>query len=584
MAFIRSLSVQNYKRFERFTVSCRQSNILVGPNNAGKSTVLDALRIANAVHRYASRTKPVYREHQGFGGCATYELSNTLIGVPISNVVHNYGDEPASITVALDNGSTLHVRLHPERSVIAFLETEKRVPRTPAEYRTQVPLNLVIVPTLSALEESEEYVLDETVSRNENTRLASRNFRNIVMRKTPEQFEAFSEIAREGWPNITLERPESVRKSRLEVIMMYSENRIPREVYWSGFGFQVWMQMTLQFMRGDQNAILVLDEPDIYLHPDLQKRMVRMVKERFGQLFIATHSAEIINEAESGDILLVNSENRTAQRVNTDESYRKLYSYIGSSENAEFARLARADRIIFFEGQDKRLLGKLALEAKLDGIFQDSKTAYLQAGGFTQWVRVREIDWALHNIFGLNVRLAAIFDRDFRCSEEIENFKNELANDNLWVGVLDRKEIENYVLIVRPLVEAIQKRLTTRKVIISNDDIENIVSEVAERFKNDTQNQQLAHYIRHHGAINRGVDLSTHIERANGRFRALWADLQSRLNVLPGKEFISVLSAFLQREYGTSITANQILDEIRPDEVPGDLIVRLNNMAAFLHR
>ena len=87
-----------------------------------------------------------------------------------------------------------------------------------------------------------------------------------------------------------------------------------------------------------------------------------MVKERFGQIFIATHSAEILNEANSGDILLVNSENRTAQRVTTEDAYRRLYSYIGSSENAEFARLARADRIIFFEGHDKRLLRKLALK------------------------------------------------------------------------------------------------------------------------------------------------------------------------------------------------------------------------------
>src|SRR5690606_31452267 len=120
-----------------------------GPNNAGKSTVLDALRIVSAVHRYASRTRPIYREHQGFGGCATFELPNSLIGVPISNVVHNYGDDPAKISVTLDNGSTLHVLLHPEHSAVAFLESERRVPRSPAEYRALVPLDLVIVPTLS---------------------------------------------------------------------------------------------------------------------------------------------------------------------------------------------------------------------------------------------------------------------------------------------------------------------------------------------------------------------------------------------------------------------------------------------------
>jgi len=447
-----------------------------------------------------------------------------------------------------------------------------------------VPLNLVIVPTLSALEENEEYVMDETAARNENTRLASRNFRNIVLRKSDQEFSNFSELATDGWPNITIHKPEAVRRDRLDVVMMYSEDRKPREVYWSGYGFQVWMQMTLQFMRGNQDAILVADEPDIYLHPDLQKRMLRMVKERFGQQFIATHSAEILNEADSGDILLVNSENKTAQRVTTDSAFRKLYTYIGSSENAEFARLARADRIIFFEGQDKRLLRKLAFKAKLDAIFQDTKTAYLQAGGFSQWVRVREVDWALHNIFGLNVRLAAVFDRDFRCTEEIDTFKAELANDNLWVDVLERKEIENYVLVVRPLLETIRKRLTTRNIDISSSSINIIVSETADTFRTETQNQQLAHYIRYHGAVDRGADLSTHIDRANRRFEGLWNDLQSRLNILSGKDFISVLSARLQRDHGVSITINQILDEMLPEEVPSDLVRRLDDMAAFLRR
>ena len=269
MAFIRTITLENYKRFERFSVSCRGTNILVGPNNAGKSTVLDALRIFYAVHRYASRTRPEYREHIGFGGCATYELPHTLVGIPIENVVRNYGDEFATVSIALDNGSVVHTKLHPEHTIVAFLETDQRVPRTPAAYRALVPINLVIVPTLSALEAAEEYVTDETAARNENTRLASRNFRNIILRKSNEEFQQFSELAVTGWPNMTIERPGVTRRDRMFVTMMYTEERIPREVYWSGFGFQVWMQMALQFMRGNDDSILVLDEPDIYLHPDL---------------------------------------------------------------------------------------------------------------------------------------------------------------------------------------------------------------------------------------------------------------------------------------------------------------------------
>ncbi|WP_095090947.1 ATP-dependent nuclease [Mesorhizobium sophorae] len=584
MAFIRSILVENYKRFERFTVSCRQTNIFVGPNNAGKSTVLDALRIFSAVHRYASRARPIYREHDGFGGCATYELAHTLIGIPIENVVRNYGDDFARISISIDNGSTIHIRLHPDHVILAFVETDRRVPRTSADYRRLVPINLVIVPTLSALESEEEYVSDETVFRNETTRLASRNFRNIVMRKNDEEFARFSNLVSAGWPNIELQRPEIVRHGRAYVSMLYSEDRFLREVYWSGFGFQVWMQMTFQFLRGDDRSILVLDEPDIYLHPDLQKKMLRIAKERFGQIFIATHSSEILNEADSGDILLVNSGHRSAQRVISDDAFRRLYSYIGSSENAEFARLARADRIVFFEGGDKKLLRKLAAKARLDDIFQDSKTVYLQTGGFSQWTRVKEVDWALHNIFHLDVRIAAIFDRDYRCVEEVDTFKASLANENLWVDVLGRKEIENYLIVTRPLAAAIQQRLLARGHDLDLAEIRRRVLQLTDGFRDVCRTQQIAHYISHHGDVDRHTALPTHISRANQRFEENWDNEETRFAMLPGKDFISVLSATFQRDFGASITANQILEEMTQDEVPADIILRLNNMAAFLRR
>ena len=64
----------------------------------------------------------------------------------------------------------------------------------------------------------------------------------------------------------------------------------PREIHWSGFGFQVWLQILLQLARGNGDSVLVLDEPDIYLHADLQRRLLRLVGERFPQYFIATCS------------------------------------------------------------------------------------------------------------------------------------------------------------------------------------------------------------------------------------------------------------------------------------------------------
>jgi predicted ATP-dependent endonuclease of OLD family len=50
---LRRLDVANFKAFERFTVHLRGDSFLVGPNNAGKSTLIAALRAGTAMLRTA---------------------------------------------------------------------------------------------------------------------------------------------------------------------------------------------------------------------------------------------------------------------------------------------------------------------------------------------------------------------------------------------------------------------------------------------------------------------------------------------------------------------------------------------------
>src|SRR5258707_2195743 len=52
------LELENFKCFDRFELRFREFSILVGPNNAGKSTVISALRAAAAMVRYARRRRP----------------------------------------------------------------------------------------------------------------------------------------------------------------------------------------------------------------------------------------------------------------------------------------------------------------------------------------------------------------------------------------------------------------------------------------------------------------------------------------------------------------------------------------------
>src|SRR5579859_4031623 len=61
--------------------------------------------------------------------------------------------------------------------------------------------------------------------------------------------------------------------------MFCDERRIERELFWAGFGFQVWCQLLTHILRAETATVLVIDEPEIYLHPDLQHQLLSLLRD-----------------------------------------------------------------------------------------------------------------------------------------------------------------------------------------------------------------------------------------------------------------------------------------------------------------
>ncbi|MCI9106511.1 MAG: ATP-binding protein [Lachnospiraceae bacterium] len=45
------------------------------------------------------------------------------------------------------------------------------------------------------------------------------------------------------------------------------------------------------------------------MHPNLQRKLIRLVQNRYPQVIIATHSIEIISEVDPGNIITINKKN-----------------------------------------------------------------------------------------------------------------------------------------------------------------------------------------------------------------------------------------------------------------------------------
>ena len=379
---IDQISVHNFRRLRNFSLRLQHGNILVGPNNAGKSSLLDALRLLDACYRQTRTQNPRPMSIKDGGTYYGYEIGANSLPFALANVTINYSDSDAVIEFRFNTKVRAVILLHPDRSTRFYIDAPGGTPNTSSKFRKMLGVDIVIVPTLAPLEADENYVADETVRRNSTTRLASRVLRNIWLREDVQEFNSFRADVESAWPGVEIFKPELVRNMPPTVQMFYAEDRMQREVQWSGFGFQVWLQIQSHLRRGTKDSILVIDEPDIYLHPDLQRRLLDQIRKRFSQFVMATHSTEMVNDAEPNEIVSINSKYRNGKRINSEEEFFSLYKYLGTKDNADFARIARAKRVIFVEGRDGKLIRRFAKKLGLDSLANPQGPPIIQLGFF----------------------------------------------------------------------------------------------------------------------------------------------------------------------------------------------------------
>ena len=238
-----SVKFHHYKAFRNYSLKLNDFSVLVGPNNSGKSTVIGAFRIlAEGIRKARTRNPIMLLGPQGV--TQGYNLDLHDIPVATENVFYDYDDsEPASVTFRISNGNEL-LLFFPERSVCYFICQNKGRPVTSTSiYKKQFDVSISFVPILGPVDHDEPLFKKEAARLALLTYRAARNFRNIWYHY-PDDFDEFKRLIQSTWPGMDIDKPEIDYNQDKPLLSMFCpEGRIPREIFWSGFGFQVWCQM-----------------------------------------------------------------------------------------------------------------------------------------------------------------------------------------------------------------------------------------------------------------------------------------------------------------------------------------------------
>ncbi len=582
--FVR-VDFHRFKAFAAFTLHLRHFNILVGPNNTGKSTILAAFRILAAAMRKASTRKPQII-HGPQGDTFGYVIDMNTISVAEENIFYNYDDsESASVSFKLSNNNELMLYF-PEQGTCYLIAKTKGTPvRTPSNFKKSFNCSIGFVPILGPVEQNEPLYEQQAARLALFNYKAARNFRNIWYHY-PEKFETFREFLTQTWPGMDIELPKvdyDYKKPRLH--MFCPEERIPREIFWAGFGFQVWCQMLTHLIQSSDKALFLIDEPDIYLHSELQRQLLGLLRNLGPDILIATHSTEIITEAEPDDIVLINKRRKHAKRIKNPTQLAEIFAILGSNLNPILTQLAKTKRAVFVEGKDFQVFSKFARKLGLTSIANRSDFAVVQVEGFNP-ERVRSLKLGMEATLGGKIKAAAIFDKDYRCEGEVESITNECKSFCDYVVIHSRKEIENFLLVPTAIDRAASHKVTDHAKRSGNNmdycsESAELLDEFASGKKSYVTGQYLANRKRFERKISHSLDEATINEAALKEFEPCWNDPDSRLKVIPGKDAISHVNQHLQSQYGVSVTTTAIVDAMLVDEIHEDMKGLINDLSKF---
>lgn len=247
-----------------------------------------------------------------------------------------------------------------------------------------------------------------------------------------------------------------------------------------GMGTLQFIQVVTQVLSGAPR-IIMLDEPDAHLHTKLQVRIIDLLKEfseKYNVKFIvATHSKDIINNVNPRQVLTF-SEDNVLTSIDDMDGFIGTIRNLGATTE-ELIGLNIGKRVVLVEGVDDSLyIKKLYEKFTFDhGNSNYNLINFIPLGGRDNVIS-NHLDKFLGNIEDLSdFKKLAIFDKDYRFENQQNADAKKLRKKGFSVIEWKLKELENYFFIPEIIMDLINTKYPQNN-HVSIDDITNIVDEI----------------------------------------------------------------------------------------------------------
>lgn len=300
---LQSARVQRFKSISDVTVPLGRVTLLVGPNNAGKSSFLHAIQFGVSVAQSLRLDNVAMWNGEELSGSLA---AQQLVYTPLRDVhalasggsLRQAANQAISVTMTTDDigSATVQVRRGRNKNIAVSIQGSALGKRLES---MEQPFS-VVAPGLAGIPAFEEFRSSGIVQRAAAKGDANSVFRNVLwlLKQDPVAWQTFNTRLESifGGLNIDVSFDEAVDEF-ISAKAVKAESTLPIDS--CGTGVLQAIQ-TLAYIGVYEPALLILDEPDSHLHPDNQRKMARLIdsitRTSNLQVLISTHSRHFLDE------------------------------------------------------------------------------------------------------------------------------------------------------------------------------------------------------------------------------------------------------------------------------------------------
>lgn len=451
---ITSVEIERFKRVQKAEILLSDINVLVGPNNSGKSSMLQGIHFCAGAAVAARRLDRVTFTQQSLLYCPARDFVDLRNDGPYQNQ-SAFGYLRVRGDVGEDN-EQYTVRVYRGRNEGNVGCERHGHPLIGAMVTAFIPPFSVYVPGLAGIPEVEEYRSESVVRKGVASGDANLYLRNVLLLiKTKKLLPELTQLMKLIFPNFSIEiKFDPVHDSSIAVMVRAGPSQTMKPIELIGTGVLQALQI-FSYATLFKPKLLLLDEPDSHLHPDnqglLAESFVALVENLDTKIVVSTHSRHLV-EALYGESNFVWMKGGKIQEQGNSLAKVPILMDIGALDTFDRLINGTVKYVILTEDSNLLMMRTLAIGSGFD-ISKTLIYSYKASSNLNSAYALSE--FILDSAPECTVIIHA--DNDFLTDDEEQALRKKIEKCGAKAFVTEGADIESYFVIPEHVGELLGK-------------------------------------------------------------------------------------------------------------------------------